>query len=98
MTECSIVNSGYGYIYGQASPCVAIKVPKQYGWEPEPFTNLEEAQEQNLPLSLQSYIKDLSESRSEFDHRRLNTLWISCSGKTNNNLLLTLFIKLYYKI
>jgi len=55
MAAVSYAAEKFGYLRGW--PCVALKVNRVFGWEPEPFYNLTEIQQlQSMPTWLKTHI------------------------------------------
>jgi len=85
LNECSSRNGRFGYTDGRGTPCVILKMNKIIEWEPEPYTIVDEAGEEEavkrgMPGNLVQHVKSLSQSTSELNRRRANTTWITCDG------------------
>lgn len=76
---CSMKNGGFGYLNG--APCVIVKLNKILDFVPEPFDNLTEAEELNMPKELVQYIRVLNDTGTAIGHRQMNTTWVTCEGK-----------------
>jgi len=81
LRECSSSQNRYGY-GGRAQPCVALRLNKIVGWEPEPYysTDEEEALARGMPDNLYQQIKLLNQSTYDRNRRLLNTTWLTCEG------------------
>jgi hypothetical protein len=86
---CSSAENGYGYTGGVGQPCVLLKLSNAKDWEPEPYTvedfgNLISLN-RYLPQDIQNNIRRLNHTSSYvLDHRRLDTVWVTCGGKDDD--------------
>jgi sodium/potassium-transporting ATPase subunit beta len=65
------------YGYGNASPCIFLKLNRIYGWVPE-YYNDPENLPADMPQSLVDHIKGLNAT-----HR--DQVWVSCEGEQGND-------------
>ena len=74
----------YGYIRG--FPCIALKMNRIYGWEPEPYYNTTDV-EQNHPEIPQSVKGAMAHTEAKYCKNvdkcpQLRMVWIDCHGAT----------------
>jgi len=62
--------------YHKSAPCVFIKLNKIYDWRPEFYNDTN-----NLPEKMPRHLKEYIYTQARVDHRKLNTIWISCEGE-----------------
>ena len=68
--ECSKENT---FGYGNAAPCIFLKLNRIYGWVPDYFNDPAELPS-DMPESLVSHIKSLNATER-------NQVWVSCQGE-----------------
>jgi len=65
------------YGYPEAQPCIMIKLNKIYGWEPTPYTSLDQMDE-DVPTS----IREEFERNQKANNTKLNDkVWLECHGE-----------------
>jgi len=82
----------YGMYHGQ--PCIAIKINKVFGWEPEPYYNITEVENHpKMPIQLKEKIhftwsKHCKGKGEEMEKRcpQLRFIWVSCGGVTQADI------------
>ena len=84
--ECTAPEA-FGYIRGH--PCIALKMNRIYGWEPEPFYNLTDIESHpTMPTSLKQHIQVVWEKHcsnlnpDNVQCPNLRMVWMSCEGAT----------------
>jgi len=79
----------YGYYHGQ--PCILLKLNRIYGWQPEPYYDIQEIEAHpEMPKDLKRHIRNTWEENcangTEAIQRRcpqLNMVWLHCDGETD---------------
>jgi len=70
--------------YSRGNPCIFLKLNKIFGWQPQPYDDIEELKKDNgfngtVPQSL---IKVIEETAKEHPGKKeyLNMVWVECTG------------------
>ena len=74
----------YGYVRGY--PCIAFKINRIYGWQPEPYYNISEIEHHpQMPKQLKHHIKKSWNEKCDISDTKcaiLRMIWITCEGST----------------
>lgn len=68
--------SGRKYNYGEAKPCIFLKLNKIFNWQPILYNT---TGENDLPVKMPKDLKDAIRTTKQAS--KLNTVWISCEGE-----------------
>ena len=84
-----ISEENYGYYHGK--PCLLLKLNRIYGWEPQPFYNVTEAENHPLmPQQIKDKIRNTWEENcrgrgNDIEQRcpQLGMVWLHCDGEND---------------
>jgi hypothetical protein len=70
-----ITEEHYGYYHGK--PCLLLKLNRIYGWRPQPYYNLTEVANTDMPQDLKDHIVQVTTLLSYHKDRFNNSVFLS---------------------